>query len=239
MESTVEQLPILHTLWAWFDANKKPVIVGTAIVGVAALIISFVVYHRNATEVAASEALSKVPIEQMRATGGNTISADAYLKVAATYPKSAAAGRALLQAAGILFTEGKYPEAKAQFERFRREHAGSPFMGQALLGIASCLNAQGQSREAMTAYKELIDRRPGDSTLAQTRFALARLHEAQNEPDKARSLYEEVERTDAYGSLGDESRMRLEDLRRSHPNLFAPAAAAGSNSAPFKVVAPQ
>ncbi len=237
MEPTVEHLPVSHKLWAWFEANKKPAIVGTVVVLVAALIISFVLYRRNATEVAASHALSKVFVTTLSADGSTGTTADAYLKVASTYPKSAAAAQALLQAGGILFAEGKYPEAKAQFERFRREHASSPFLGQALLGIASCLNAQGQSREAMTAYKELIERRPGDSTLSHARFALARLHEAQNEPEKARNLYEEVERTDAYGSLGDESRMRLEDLKRNYPKLFAPAAPLPTNAAPTKAAA--
>ncbi|HOC54959.1 MAG TPA: tetratricopeptide repeat protein [Verrucomicrobiota bacterium] len=239
MEPTVQQLPVSHKLWAWFEANKKPAIVGTVVVLVAALIIAFVLYRRNATEVAASEALSKVPMSQVSAGGSSGITADAYLKVASTYPKSSAAARAVLQAGGILFAEGKYPEAKAQFERFRREYASSPFLGQALLGIASCLNAQGQTNEAMTAYKELIDRRPGDSTLSQARFALARLHEAQNEPEKARNLYEEVERTDAYGSLGDEARMRLEDLKRNYPALFAPAAPLPTNAAPIKVGTPK
>lgn len=241
MESTVEQLPVSHKAWAWFEANKKQVLWGAAILLIAGLIVSFFLYRQNETEAAASQAISQVSMPQLMGTGGAASTAEAYLKVAATYPKTRAGERAVLLAAGSLFGEGKYPEAKAQFERFRREHPGSAFVGEAMLGIGACLESQGQSREAMAAYKELVDRRPGDSALSQARFALGRLHEAQNEPEQARKFFEDVERTDAYGSLGDEARMRLEELKQKHPKLFAPAAPppATTNTLPLKVEKPK
>jgi TolA-binding protein len=134
-----------------------------------------------------------------------------------------------------LFVDAKYDEAKTQFERFRREYADSPYMGEALLGIASCWDAQGKAREAMTAYKELIDRRPGDSNVPAAKFALGRLHAAQKEPDQARALFEDVERTDPYGSLGDEARMQMEDLKTKFPKLLAPVTATATNAVPLKV----
>ena len=131
---------------------------------VVGLIVAFVLYRADEADVAASEALSNVALPQMTgASRGDT--ADAYLKVAATYPGSRAGARALLLAAGGLFVEGKYAEAKTQFETFNREYASSPFRGEALLGIASCLDAQGKTNEAVTAYKDLIDRRPSDYVL--------------------------------------------------------------------------
>jgi tetratricopeptide (TPR) repeat protein len=134
--------------------------------------------------------------------------------------------------------DGKYPEAKTQFERFRRDYAGSPFMGEALLGIAACQEAQGQTREAMTTYKEVVDRYSTDSNVPQAKFALGRLYEAQNEPEKARNYFEEVERADPYGSLGDESKMRLEDLRTKYPKLFEPVAPPPMATLPLTNVAP-
>ncbi len=240
-----------HKAWAWFEANRKQTLYGGGAVLLVSLIVAYFLYRHNAQEVAASEALSKVTVPQMIGSGSRTGVAEAYLKVADTYPKSGAGARALLLAAGDFYTEGKYDLAKAQFDRFRREHSKSPFIGQALLGLAACLDAQGKAREAMTAYQDVITRRPGENVVSQARFALARLHEAQNEPEKARNLYEEVERTDPYGPLGPEAGMRLEELKVKYPKLFAvPApvvvappptntAPATTNAAPLRIVTPK
>ena len=236
MESDAGQLPLSHKAWAWFEANKKQALWGAGGVLVVGVIVAFFLYRQNEAEVAASEALSNVSVPQMTGAGSRADMADAYLKVAAAYPKSRAGARALLLAAGSLFMEGKYPEAKAQFERFTREHSDSPFMGEALLGIAACLDAQGKTRDAMAAYKDLIDHHPGDDVLPQAKFALARLYEAQNEPEQARNLFEEVERSDPYGSLGSEAGMRLEELKTEVSEAAArPRPRMPTNAVPLNV----
>ena len=174
----------------------------------------------------------------MPGAGVRADTAEAYLKVAAEYPKSRAGARALLVAAGSLFVNGKYEEAKAQFERFRREYWTALSSGEALLGMAACLDAQGKARDAITAYKDLIDHHQGDVVLPQARFALARLYEAQNEPEQARNLFEEVERNDPYGSLGSEAGMRLEELKLKYQKLVAPPAPTPANAVPFNVEKP-
>jgi len=220
MQSEVAQLPLSHRLWAWFETNKKQALWGTVAVIGLGLIIWFVIWQQGEKEVNASEALATVSIPQNGIGGARPGAADAFLKIAATYPKSSAGARALLLAAGSLFVEGKYPEAKAQFERFTREDHDSPFMGQALLGIAASLDAQGKTNEAVTAYKDLVDHHPGESVIPQAKFALARLYEAQNKLELARSLYEELNRNEPYGSLGSEAGMRLEELLAKNPSLI-------------------
>ena len=107
MESQVEQLPVSHKTWAWFEANKKPTLYGVGAVLVVGVIVAFFVYRQNAREVAASEALSAVTVSQItRQSSGDMV--PAYLKVANEYPKSGAGSRALLLAAAELYTEGKY-----------------------------------------------------------------------------------------------------------------------------------
>jgi len=201
---------------------------------VVGLIIALFVYRQNEAEITASEALSNVSMPQASASGIRPDLVEGYLKVAANYPKSTAGARALLLAAGGLFVDGKYEEAKTQFERFKREYSDSLFMGEALLGIAASLDAQGKTRDAMAAYKDLIDHRPGDSNVPQAKFALGRLHEAQNEPEQARSLFEDVERSVPYGSLGDEARMQLEELKTKFPKLLAPVMPMPTNASPLK-----
>jgi TolA-binding protein len=233
MESEVAQLPLWQKAWAWFEANKKQTLWGAAALAVVALIAAFFLYHRSEAEVAASEALSNLAVSQMTGASRGD-SADAYLKMAAAYPNSRAAARALLIAAGTLFAEGKYAEAKTQFERFTREYTDSPFRGEALLGIAACLDAQGNTSDATAAYKNLIDRLPADPVLPQARFALARLYEAQNKPEQARNLFEEVERNNPYSSLGSEAGMRLEELKAKYPQLAAPIAPMPTNALPLQ-----
>jgi TolA-binding protein len=229
MESEAVQLPLWQKAWAWFEANKRQTSWAAGAVVVVGLVVAFFVYRQNEAEVVASEALSNATLSQATGASRGDL-AEAYLKVAATYPGSQAAGRALLLAAGAFFAEGKYAEAKTQFERFNKEYSNSPFRGEALLGLAACLDAQGKPNEAATAYKDLIDRRPSDAVLPQARFALARLYEAQNKPELARNLFEDVERNNPYSSLGSEAGMRLEELKAKHPSLFVPAAPATSNA---------
>jgi TolA-binding protein len=233
MESEVAQLPLWQKAWAWFEANKRQTLWGGGGLVVVGLVVAFFLYRQNETDVAASEALSNVALPQMTGAARGD-SAEAYLKVAATYPNSRAGARALLLAGGSLFVEGKYAEAKTLFERFAREHRDSLFAGEALLGVAACLDAQGNSGDAITAYKDLIDRHPVDQVLAQAKFALARLYEAQNKPEQARNLFEEVERSNPYGSLGSEAGMRLEELKIKYPNLAAPIVSMMTNATPPK-----
>jgi TolA-binding protein len=138
----------------------------------------------------------------------------------------------LLLAGGNLFTEGKYSEAQAQFDKFTRDHHDSPFMGEALLGLGASLEAQGKTDAAIAAYKDVISRHPGESVVPDAKFALARLYEVQNKPELARDLYLEVERESRFSSKGIEAGMRIEDLMAKYPKL-APVNPAPMMTAPI------
>jgi len=236
MDSEVVQLPVSERLWLWFDTYKQQVAIAVGVLAVAALVIWFVIWQRDQKEIEAGAALAQVTTSQLE--GANKAdAAPAYLKIANTYPHSVAGARAVLQAAGALFTEGKYPEAQAQFERFIREYQGSTFMGEALLGVAACLDADGKTDQAITAYKDLVSRHSTDSVVPQAKFSLARLYEAQNKPELARDLYQEVERASPFTSLGNEAGVRMEELIAKHPTLApappAPMPSSVTNLAPL------
>jgi tetratricopeptide (TPR) repeat protein len=232
MQSEVVQLPLGHRLYAWFETNRKQVIWGVGIVAGLVVIILFFNWNKTQQEINASEALSDISAGQVGNPGARP-APQAYLKVAANYPKSGAGARALLLAAGALYVEGKFPEAKSQFERFSREHHDSPFMGQALLGIAACWDAQGKTNEAVTAYKNLVDHHPGESVIPQAKFALARIYEDQGKAEQARVYYEELNRTEPYSSVGSEAGMRLEELLAKNPSLVPkPASTPMANPIP-------
>jgi TolA-binding protein len=217
MPSNVAELPLSHKIWAWFEANKKQAIYGAVAVLVLGLVVWFILWQRDEKQIAAGDALSNVAAGQLEGAGVRGSAPEAYLKVAAEYPNSQAGARAVLMAASGFFTEAKYVDAQAQFERFRREYPGSVFVGQALLGIASCLEAEGKTEQAIAAYRELITRHPNETVTPEAKFALAALYEAQNKPEQARELYEEVERAAPMTSFGNEAGLRVEELNARFP----------------------
>lgn len=234
MQSNVAELPLTHKLWAWFETNRKPVLVGTAVAAVLGLIIWVMIWQQQQKQVSAGVALSDVAAMQMSGATPRTEVAAAYLKVAGDYRGSSAGARALLLAAGSLFVENKFSDAQVQFEKFTREYRDSPFMGEALLGAAACLDAEGKTEAAISAYKNLIDRHPSDLVVPQAKFSLARLYEAQNQPELAKDLFQDVERANPYSSLGSEAGMRLEELIAKYPKL-APAPFPMMTNAPLKL----
>ncbi|HTL56817.1 MAG TPA: tetratricopeptide repeat protein [Candidatus Limnocylindrales bacterium] len=237
MQSEVAQLPISHRLWAWFETNRKPTLIGILIAALVGLVIWVVVWRQQEKRVAAGDAVSDVAARLMSGTPRSEL-AGAYLKVAANYPNSSPGARALLLAAASLFADGKFNEAQAQFEKFTREYRDTPFTGQALLGVAASLDAQGKAEAAITAYKNLVDRHPSDIVVPQAKFALARLYEAQGKPELAKDLFQDVERGSPFSSLGNEAGMRLEELIAKYPAL-APAPPPPSTNSPLKLLQKQ
>src|SRR5215475_11704202 len=224
MDSDAAQLPVFDRLEIWIGKNRTQALTGATIVIALGLIVGFYIWYKGQKETSASEALTSVSMPT--GPGPRADAADAYLKVAANYPKSSAAARAVLLAGGTLFVDGKYDQAKAQFEKFVREYRDTAFMGQALLGIAACLDAQNKTEEAIRAYKDLTEHHSNDPAVPQAKFALARLYEAQGKPEMARTLFDDVARSEPYSSIGSEAGIRLEELKMKHPELFAATAAA-------------
>jgi predicted negative regulator of RcsB-dependent stress response len=236
MDSNAATPVDVFKIWAWLDAHKKQVSLGAVVALAVGLGAWFYFWKQSEKEVAAGEALAKVFIPQATGESSRSNAAQSYLRVASEYPDSSAAGRAVLLAAGSLFNDGKYNEARAQFEKYRREFRDSRFMSQALLGIATCLDAEGKTNEAIAAYKDLTDHHPGEVVLPQAKFALARLYQAQGKADQALPLLEEVARENPYGTLGSQAGMEAEELKMKYPSLAPPPpvpSAVATNLAPF------
>jgi len=235
MPSNVAQLPLSHRLWAWFETNRKPAILGGGAVAAVALIAWFVAWQHDEKQIAAGNALSDVSARQIGGGAPRPDAANAFLSIAASYPNSSAGARALLLAAGSLFTESKFSEAQAQFEKFAREYHDSPYMGEASLGIAASLDAQNKNDAAIAAYKDLVDHHPNEIVIPQAKFALARLYEAQNKAELARDLYQDVERALPYSSLGNEAGLRVEELQTKYPQLAPPTTSAPLTNVPLRL----
>ena len=224
MDSEATQSADVFRLVTWALANQKRLLTGAgvvAVVGFGAWLYSWNASHHQAV---ASEALSELrpAVGQVE---NRAVPADAFNKVADSYPGTAAAGRAVLLAAGALFDNGKYAEAQAQFERFLKDYGDSPWRTEAQVGVAASLEAAGKGDLALSKFKEILDRRPNDATTPQVKSAMARLYLAQNKPDQALRLYEDLVKAHNNDSWTSEAEMQARELLLKHPELKPPAPA--------------
>jgi predicted negative regulator of RcsB-dependent stress response len=234
MQSDAAQLTMQDRLLAWFENNKQAVIR----FGVSAVIVGFVAgfwfWRHNARETTANAALSQI-LGGSRTGNAPADNTAALLKLSADFPKTPAAERALLIAAGDLFAAGKYPEARSQFDAFLRDYGSSAYSVQALFGIAACLDAQGKTDEAIAAYKSIVEHHQGENVALQSKLALGRLYETRNKLELARDQYMELVHSGASGIVANEAGMRLEELISTHPALAPAKPAAANSSAPALV----
>ena len=207
-------------LLAWAEANKKKLLYGFGgLVAIALLVFLFVNYQTQ-RETRASEALSEIRVPSNPGTPVPPGTADAYYKVAKDHSGTKAAGRALLQSAGLLFAEKNYVEAQKRFEEVIRQYADSQFLPEATLGVASSLDLQGRTADAIVKYEE-VRRRFGTAGIGdEAKLALGRLYES-SKSEEAFKLYEEVAKANPgnYSGLGTEANLRLEDLLKKNPDL--------------------
>ena len=229
MESDVTQSAWFYKSWAWFETHKKQVAWIVAALLLFGFIAGFMSWRNNEKQVSASEELSLVIAS---AAPGQPPTAEAYLKVAADHPDTAAAARALMLGASRLFVEGKFSEAQAQFETYLRLYGGTDLAGQAHLGVAASLEALGRTNEALAAYKQVAERRANEVVGPQARLALGRLYNMQGNPKLARDTFQQLARSD-FGAVGQEAAMYLDEILRQNPELALPVAAPANAPAMF------
>jgi tetratricopeptide (TPR) repeat protein len=206
-------------LLTWLHANQKRVLLGAAIVAFVIIVTAVIIYNQASREVTASEVLSGIRLPTNPGTTPREGLAEDYLKFAQEYAGTKAAARAVIQAAGVLYAEGKYAEAQKQFERLLREYADSPWVAEANLGIAASLEAQQKIPEAIAKYDEVRRRFANSAIVDEAKLGLGRLYEAQNQPAEALKLYEELVKANPYSGLGAEAGMRQAELFEKHPEL--------------------
>ena len=166
MDTKVVQLSATDRLLAWYDENKQQAMLGALIVVLLGIGLGFFFWRTNEKDVASGQALTAVTLSYTGPGGGlRSGASDQLLKVANDYPGSKAGSRALLLAAGNLYVDGKYDEARKQFERFTREYKDSTFMGEALLGDGVLLRCAEQDKRSGDSLQESRGTSSGRSLL--------------------------------------------------------------------------
>lgn len=220
----------LYEFLAWVEVHKKQLISAVCVGLFLFLVVYIYSYYREQTEWAANRALLMLRTTQDDRPAAAASSTD-LLKVASQYGSTSAGERALLLAAGNLFADGNYAEAQKQFERFRKEHSGSPLASVAAFGIAASMDALDQVDAALGAYQSVVNQFPDEAVAPRARLAMAILHETKSQPDQAYRIYDELSKQVGVGAIAGEATSRREKLRRQFPQLAptnAPVATAST-----------
>ncbi|HEY3761686.1 MAG TPA: tetratricopeptide repeat protein [Verrucomicrobiae bacterium] len=196
----------LLKLWPWIEENKKAIGIGAAIICVVVFFFWFSSVQHTQKETSAGNAMSQLLVSR---TGE---SSDAYLKIASDYSGTVAAQRATIQAAVLLFGQGKYTDAQAQFQKFIDGNPDSQFYIQALYGNAACLAAENKPQDAIAAYQHVINSSSAGPEVNSSKFAVGGIEESQGRLNDAVTYYEDVASADPSGMLGAEARQRLMEL---------------------------
>lgn len=213
---------------AWFETHKLQLVYAGA-AALAVWLAAFTYKHvRASKEAEANAALAALSKPADKAGKQAPTAAADYLKVAEQHAGTPAGERALLFAADRLFTEGKFPEAKARFEKYLAANATGPAAAVALMGVAACQEAAGETDKAVTTYQQVLSQHSGSPEAHQARLALGLLHEQKNQGDQALRLYDEVLRAKPVTVWRMEAEMRRDQLLRKDPKLAPGATAAAT-----------
>ncbi|HXA45671.1 MAG TPA: tetratricopeptide repeat protein [Candidatus Angelobacter sp.] len=203
---------VLFKLWPWLEANKNRLIGGGLVILVVAIIYSFMTWQHGQNEIAAGEAFTQLLFAQAGGTAPGQ-EADAFLAMASKYPGTEAAQRAQMQAAGVLFEAGNFPEAVVQFQKFADNHTG-PLAATATLGLAASLEAQGKLDDAAAAYQKLTSSHVNPAAYLQAQFSLGRLAERNGKLAEAESYYETAaEPGRSGGTISEEAQGRAYEIK--------------------------
>jgi tetratricopeptide (TPR) repeat protein len=218
----------------WFEAHKRQL----AYAGAAALAVwlaAFTYQHvRAGKEADANAALAVLHKPADKSGKVAPVAAGDYLRIADQHGGTKAADRALLFAADRLFSEGKFADAKARFEKALAADPTGPTAPVALMGVAACQDAAGETDKAVAAYQQVLSAHGTAPEAHPARLALALLHEQKRQPEQALRLYDEVLRAKPVTVWRMEAEMRRDLLTRQHPQL----ALGGGSAAASTLAAP-
>ncbi|HEV7923992.1 MAG TPA: tetratricopeptide repeat protein, partial [Verrucomicrobiae bacterium] len=206
----------------WMHDRRKPLLIGSIVVAVLALVCGFWAWNTAKHETDANSDFFAIPIEG----GARTValSQKPLLEVASTYSGTPAGEHAKALAAEQLFIEGKYPEAYQQFSEYIDTYPDSALIPQAKVGQAACLEAEGKTSEAISKYHDIVLMYPTElSIVSPAKLTLARLYEESSQLQQALTLYVELARmltqspNDPWAA---EARERAQLLASKHPELM-------------------
>jgi len=122
------------------------------------------------------------------------------------YPRSQAAGFALLQVGHLQYRLSRYAEAARTYEAHLREYPRGPFVFWAAMGQGYSLEGQGEWERAVRVYEAAAERHAGTHLAAEALMGVGRCYEALTRLMEAQAIYTEVVKkypATVWGSLAE------------------------------------
>ncbi|HEV8661785.1 MAG TPA: tetratricopeptide repeat protein [Candidatus Methylomirabilis sp.] len=129
------------------------------------------------------------------------------------YPRSDAAGFALLQAGHLQYRLGRYAEAAKTYEAYLHEYPRGPFAFWAAMGQGYSLEGEEAWDRAARVYEAAAERHAGSALAAEALMGVGRCYEAVARLGEAQAVYTEVVKKypeTVWGSLAERRLALLE-----------------------------
>lgn len=228
----------MYKWMAWLHANRKAVITVTVVAAIIGSAIGIYSWKKGQDESAANAKLFALPFTGEK---GARVTAADLENVAKAYPNTSAGERAELLAAGTLFSDNNYKQAREAFSNFLSKYPGSQLAPQANIGVAASAEALGDTN-AIQLYQQAIKKYPNDQIVDPAKLTIARLYEAQGKPEEALKYYDELTRNpDFRNPWVGEAHERKAVLLAKNPKLIkaAPAPSIVPATSAVPVIKPQ
>ncbi|OGR45551.1 MAG: hypothetical protein A2X35_04165 [Elusimicrobia bacterium GWA2_61_42] len=186
-EDTIAKPNRLDRGLAWIKHNRETFI-GSAVILLAAAIFAvyFFVHYRDLRDTA----WKNLFIAQQIGYAGNIAEAQKQLTaVEASYGSTSAAPYATLTKGDILFAQGQFKEAAAEFTKLLKGKDLAPF---AVYSLGKCKEAEGDLTGAQAQYAEFLSRNPEHFMAPEVHGSLARAQELAGAADLAKTTYEKI-----------------------------------------------
>ncbi|HTD66953.1 MAG TPA: tetratricopeptide repeat protein [Candidatus Limnocylindria bacterium] len=228
MDSDAPPSAGFYNFLGWFETNKKRVAIGAGVVLFVGIVAGIWAWRSSERQIEAEEALSlvRMPANPLESPAPGT--ADALAKVAEEYPKTQAAGKALLRSGAVYFGEANYAKAREQFEKYMREFGETPWVPEAVFGVAASFDAENKTAEAINKYNDFLKSYSSDPAADQARLNLARLYEHTKQPALALEVLTKMANAQPGTPPPAEVQEKLRELYTKYPSLIA------SNPAPAR-----
>lgn len=129
-----------------------------------------------------------------------------FQKVREQYPRSKAAGFALMQIGHLEYRLGRYAEAARTYEAYLTEDGRGPFAFWAAMGQGYSLEGSEDWDRALRVYQAAAERHGGTPLAAEALMGVGRCHEALTHLKEAQAVYSEIVRKypgTVWGSLAE------------------------------------
>lgn len=171
----------------WIKKNRETFI-GSVVILLAIIVFSvyFLFHYRGLRDTA----WKSLFIAQEQARGGSFAQAQQQLAaIEASYGSTSAAPYATLFKGDMLFAQGKFKEAGAEYSKLTSSKDIAPF---AVYSAGKCKEAEGDLAGAQVDYSAFLLKTPEHFIAPEVHASLARAQELSGNPDLARTTYEKI-----------------------------------------------